>query len=56
VKQPRLGFFAGCILFAVSLFPGGAAAAEPAGYLLYEATAAIVNGEVIFLSDLAREA
>jgi hypothetical protein len=56
VKQPRLGFFAGCIFFAVSLFAGGAEAAEPEGYQLYEATAATVNGEVIFLSDLDREA
>jgi len=56
LRQPRLAFFAGCILFAVSLFPGGAEAAGPEGTLLYESTAAIVNGEVIFLSDLEREA
>ena len=56
MKRQRLGVFARCILFAVFLFPGGATAAGPEGYLLYEATAAIVNGEVIFLSDLDREA
>jgi hypothetical protein len=56
VKQPLLRFFGGCIFFALSLFAGGVEAAGPEGYTLYEATAATVNGEVIFLSDLDREA
>lgn len=56
MKRPCSGFFAGCILFTVFLFPGGTEAGGPKGYLLYEATAATVNGEVIFLSDLDREA
>jgi len=56
MKQPSLGFLAGWFFFAFSLFPGGAGAAGPREYLLYEATAATVNGEVIFLSDLEREA
>lgn len=56
MKRRRPGFFPGCLLFAVSLFAGSAGAAGPEGYQLYEATAATVNGEVIFLSDLDREA
>jgi hypothetical protein len=55
VKRLCLGVFAGVLFFAVCLFPGGTEAAGPKGYLLYEATAATVNGEVIFLSDLDRE-
>lgn len=56
MKRIRLGVFAGCVLFGVPLLPVGAEAAGPEGYRLYEATAATVNGEVIFLSDLEREA
>ena len=55
MKRPCLGIFAGVLFFAACLFPGGTEAAGLEGYLLYEATAATVNGEVIFLSDLDRE-
>jgi len=40
-----------CLLF---LFPAAARAAD--GYEVYESTAASVNGEVLFVSDVAREA
>jgi len=40
-----------CLLF---LFPAPGIAAE--GYRVYESTAASVNGEVLFVSDVAREA
>ncbi len=56
MKPARPGVFIGSILFAVFLFPGGAEAIGPEGYRLYEATAATVNGDVIFRSDLDREA
>ena len=42
------------LLVLLFLSPGGARAAE--GYRVYESTAASVNGEVLFVSDVAREA
>ena len=42
------------LLVLLSLSPAAARAAE--GYRLYESTAASVNGEVLFVSDVAREA
>jgi hypothetical protein len=42
------------LLFLLFLSPAAARAAE--GYRLYEASAASVNGEVLFVSDVAREA
>lgn len=44
-----------CILSVVPLSQGDAEETGTAGYRLYEATAATVNGEVIFLSDVVRE-
>jgi len=55
VKGFPAWIFARCVLTAVLLVSAGAEAAGPAGFVLYEATAATVNGEVIFLSDLDRE-
>jgi hypothetical protein len=48
--NPGLPVLLGLLL----LSPGAARAAE--GYLVYESTAASVNGEVLFVSDVAREA
>ena len=42
------------LLVLLSLFPGAGRAAE--GYRVYESTAASVNGEVLFVSDVVREA
>jgi len=42
------------LLLLLSISPAAARAAE--GYRVYESTAASVNGEVIFVSDVAREA
>jgi hypothetical protein len=42
------------LLVLLFLFPGAGRAAE--GYLVYESTAASVNGEVLFVSDIVREA
>lgn len=42
------------LLGLLVLSPGAARAAE--GYQVYESTAAAVNGEVLFVSDVAREA
>jgi len=44
------------IILLVLLFLSPAAARAVEGYRLYESTAASVNGEVIFVSDVAREA
>lgn len=46
--------FVAILLVLLFLSPAAARAAE--GYRLYESTAASVNGEVIFVSDVAREA
>jgi hypothetical protein len=42
------------LLVLLFLFPGAGRAAD--GYRVYESTAASVNGEVIFVSDVVREA
>lgn len=55
MKGIRSGMIACFVLAAVLHLSAGAEAAGPEGYHLYEATAATVNGEVIFLSDLERE-
>jgi hypothetical protein len=47
---------AGWVVFAVSLPPGGAEEKGAEGYRIFEAMAATLNGEVIFLSDVIREA
>ena len=46
---------AGGIVFAIPLPPGGAEEKGAEGYRIFEAMAATVNGEVIFLSDVIRE-
>jgi hypothetical protein len=40
----------------IPVSPAGAEEGREGGYRLYEATAATVNGEVLFLSDIVREA
>jgi hypothetical protein len=47
---------AGWVVFGILLPPGGAEEKEAGGYRIFEAMAATVNGEVIFLSDVIREA
>ncbi|MGE5700555.1 MAG: hypothetical protein ACM31N_10905 [Deltaproteobacteria bacterium] len=49
MKRPSLFL---CLFFALS----GTCAAAPEGYRAVESVAASVNGEVVFLSDVAREA
>lgn len=45
------------VLFVLSsLLVSGTCAGDPVGYRLIESAAASVNGEVVFLSDVAREA
>src|SRR3989304_6729038 len=46
---------AGGIVFAIPLPPGGAEEKGAEGYRIFEAMAATVNGEGIFLSDVIRE-
>ena len=47
---------AGWIVFAIPLPSGGAEENGAEGYRIFESMAATVNGEVIFLSDVIREA
>jgi hypothetical protein len=47
---------AGWVVFAIPLPPGCAEEKGMEGYRIFEAMAATVNGEVIFLSDVIREA
>jgi hypothetical protein len=47
---------AGWIVFAIPLPSGGAEEKGAEGYRIFESMAATVNGEVIFLSDVIREA
>jgi hypothetical protein len=56
VKRIRSGFLAWGILSSILFSPAGAQEKETGRYRLYEATAAMVNGEVLFLSDVVREA
>lgn len=49
-------FLAGWIVFAIPLPLSGAEGKGAEGYRLFDAMAATVNGEVIFLSDVIREA
>jgi hypothetical protein len=44
------------LVVLASLLVSGTCAGDPGGYRLIESAAASVNGEVIFLSDVAREA
>jgi len=55
VKRIRSGILVSGILSAILFSPAGAQEKETGGYRLYEATAATVNGEVLFLSDVVRE-
>jgi len=55
VKRIRSGFLAWGILSAILFSSANAQEKETGGYRLYEATAATVNGEVLFLSDVVRE-
>jgi hypothetical protein len=56
VKRLSRLFLAGWILSAIPLSPCDAEERGAGEHRLYEAMAAIVNGEVIFLSDVVREA
>jgi len=56
VKRLSLVFLAGWILSAIPFSPCDAEERGTGGHRLYEAMAAIVNGEVIFLSDVVWEA
>jgi hypothetical protein len=55
VKRIRSGVLAWGILSTVLFSSANAQEKETGGYRLYEATAATVNGEVLFLSDVVRE-
>ncbi|MGB3399633.1 MAG: hypothetical protein WBA34_05625 [Candidatus Deferrimicrobiaceae bacterium] len=55
MKRIRSGILAWGILSTVLFSPANAQEKETGGYRLYEATAATVNGEVLFLSDVDRE-
>jgi DNA segregation ATPase FtsK/SpoIIIE-like protein len=46
---------AGWVVFGILPLPGGAEEKGAEGYRIFEAMAATVNGEVIFLSDVIRE-
>jgi len=56
VKRIRSGILAWGILSSILFSPASAQEKEAGRYRLYEATAATVNGEVLFLSDVVREA
>ena len=56
MKRLSLVFLAGWILSAIPFSPCDAEERGTGGHRLYEAMAAIVNGEVIFLSDVVWEA
>lgn len=51
-----LGILLWCLVSGIPFSHAGAEEGKEGGYRLYEATAATVNGEVIFLSDIVREA
>jgi hypothetical protein len=55
VKRIHSGILVWGILSAILFSPANAQEKETRGYRLYEATAATVNGEVLFLSDVVRE-
>lgn len=55
MKRIRSGILAWGILSAILFSPADAQEKETGGYRLYEATAATVNGEVLFFSDVVRE-
>ena len=55
MKRIRSGILAWGILSSILFSPANAQEKETGRYRLYEATAATVNGEVIFLSDVTRE-
>jgi hypothetical protein len=55
VKRILSGFLAWGILSSILFSPASAQEKETGKYRLYEATAATVNGEVLFLSDVLRE-
>ncbi len=55
MKRIRSGFLAWGILSAILFSSANAQEKETGKYRLYEATAATVNGEVLFLSDVVRE-
>jgi len=55
VKRPCHGVLLLCILSVIPLSTGSAEESGTGEYRLYEATAATVNGEVLFLSDVVRE-
>lgn len=55
MKRIRTGILIWFILSAFLISPAPAQEKETGGYRLYEATAATVNGEVLFLSDVVRE-
>lgn len=56
MKRICLGLSAWVFLCAMFRSPACAEAGGPGGYRLFEATSATVNGEVIFFSDVLREA
>ncbi len=55
MKRSCAGVLAWCILSLIPLPIGNAEEGGTGEYRLYEATAATVNGEVLFLSDVVRE-
>ena len=55
MNRIRSGILAWAILSAIFFPPANAQEKEMGGYRLFEATAATVNGEVVFLSDVVRE-
>lgn len=56
MKRILSGFLVWGILSTILFSPANAQDKETGKYRLYEATAATVNGEVLFLSDVVREA
>ena len=55
MKRSCPGVLVWCIFSMIPLSTGNAAERGTGEYRLYEATAAVVNGEVLFLSDVVRE-
>jgi hypothetical protein len=55
VKRLSLGILLWWMISGIPLSLAGAEEGREGGYRLYEATAATVNGEVLFLSDIVRE-
>lgn len=55
MKRLSLGILLWWMISGIPLSLAGAEEGREGGYRLYEATAATVNGEVLFLSDIVRE-